>query len=442
MLNTTRHKPGIIVILSILYMMSAFALAQEPDKTTSVLQSIDSAEKSLRSSQPDKALRALEIVEKLEPQNPWLWYYKGAAYAQLHDPHRAVDMFNTGLQKLHELGDPDPALAKMITYARRETRRQFFVLSWQLGLAHDSNVTFEGGGQTGDFISGTSDNVVGSTLRMEYALTVTATEKFTIGARAGGSLHFRIKEFDYQQYGGFFKYDRTLSDRWKLTLHYDYAVDYLERQSFLSNHKLSPSLTYYWPQTHNNWRPTETTFEYSIEFRDFLFPIAHALERDGIAHTAAITQRFSFPLADESKSGSLTLGYQFKSFATQGTEFDRLTHDFLIGLELPLLNWQDPTKYLVIPDKELTARINAQWHIADYRESSIIDRDGDERHDFITAVGVVLSQLLVDDPNDGELLLHLIFNWSDSESNVRTSDRSSPFTYDKTVAGFQIQWRF
>ncbi len=441
MLKSTCCRHGVIFICT-LGLAFTGTQAQVTEKKSDILQSIDTAEKHLRLNQPRDALHVLDTIERNEPHNPWLWYFRGAAYTQLHDPHRAVDMFDTGLQKLHDLGDPDPTLDRLIRQARRDVRREYFFLSWQFGLAHDSNATFEGGGQTGDFVSGKADEVAATTLLLEYAPFITATEKFTIGARAGGSRHFRINEFDYQQYGGYFRYDRHVTDDWQLSLLYNYDIDYLERESFLSNHSFSPSLTYYWPKQNNQLRPTETLFEYRIELRDFLFDIDPLLDRDGIAHAAAITQKFSFAMADPSKSGSLTLGYQFTSIATQGTEFDRLTHDFLIGMEFPLLNSHDPTKYLLIPDKKLSAHIKAQWHIADYREASIIDRDGDERHDFITAAGVVLSQLLIDDPDDGELLLHLIFNWSDTKSNVRTADRSTPFTYDKIVAGLQVQWRF
>ena len=42
----------------------------------------------------------------------------------------------------------------------------------------------------------------------------------------------------------------------------------------------------------------------------------------------------------------------------------------------------------------------------------------------------------------GDLILHFIVSWTDSDSNVRASDRSSPFNYDKIVAGIQFEWRF
>ena len=74
--------------------------------------------------------------------------------------------------------------------------------------------------------------------------------------------------------------------------------------------------------------------------------------------------------------------------------------------------------------------------------SALIDRRGRKRDDVITSAGLVFSQELRVDPDHGDLIVHFIFNWSDYESNVRASDRSKPFSYDKIVAGIQFEWRF
>ena len=95
-----------------------------------------------------------------------------------------------------------------------------------------------------------------------------------------------------------------------------------------------------------------------------------------------------------------------------------------------------------LPDKECTFRFNADWEMDNYRHRSMFDKDHGTRDDLITVLGAVISQQLIDDPQRGELILHAIVNWTDADSDVRTSQRADPFTYDKLVAGFQLEWRF
>ena len=44
------------------------------------------------------------------------------------------------------------------------------------------------------------------------------------------------------------------------------------------------------------------------------------------------------------------------------------------------------------------------------------------------------------DPDRGEVVLHLFVNFSDVNSNVTTREDATPFSYEKVVAGFQLQW--
>ena len=140
------------------------------------------------------------------------------------------------------------------------------------------------------------------------------------------------------------------------------------------------------------------------------------------------------------------MGYFFDSIFTDGSEFARREHNFFAGLAVPLIDPADPTKYLLIPDKELVFRFGAQWQIGRYRNRSIIDHDHDRRHDYITTLNFGLSQTLLKDVDYGDLVLHGLISWTDADSNSTVQSRnfpyrrSSSFTYDKVVYGLQLEW--
>ena len=107
---------------------------------------------------------------------------------------------------------------------------------------------------------------------------------------------------------------------------------------------------------------------------------------------------------------------------------------------MPLVNPKSPEQFLILPDRELRFRFDARWQIADYQNRSAFDRRRNVRDDMITDYGFTLSQTLLDDPDDGRVILRGLIRWTDAESNVVLSDRSSPFTYDKFVYGIQLEW--
>ena len=121
-------------------------------------------------------------------------------------------------------------------------RRKVTHHSVLLGLAYDSNVTFRGGGVTGLFVSGRGDAKFTSQWLWDYAPIATPDEKLTLGGHVSHAWHSRIGEFNYQDYGAFVRYWRTLDEHWALDLHYSYDMIYLGNQPFLSNHSLVPRL--------------------------------------------------------------------------------------------------------------------------------------------------------------------------------------------------------
>jgi hypothetical protein len=408
--------------------------AQEADDNT-VRGALESAATLLRSGRDREALEALGPVEAVEPENPWLLFYRGSAQLHLGNFYESMKDFDEALTVLAGMGDPDPELAEKIRRHRREARRQVFSISYQTGLAYDTNVSYLGAGVSGiDLISGRPDGVFGSLFRIDYAPVATEREALAVGVRLGHTWHFSIEQFDYQDYGGTLRYSRKLNDHWVAALQYDYDVTYLGNEPFLSDHGISPSLTYHWQSADGAFRPDETTVYYRIDSQDFLYPVSSEFDRDGFANGVGVEQSFRFrPVADWNWTWDLRGGYRFESFATEGTEFDRLAHNYYVGLGIPLPN-------PVLPARDMTFRFTAQWQAADYREKSLIDREHDRRHDEIRVLGWSLSEPLIEDPNWGDLTLHTLINWTDSDSSIDTEDHARPFTYDKVVYGFQLEW--
>ena len=408
----------------------------------SVREALESAARSLARSEPRAALDALAPVTRAEPDNPWMWFYTGSAHLALREPYPAMESFDRALDVLASLGDPDPALAETIRRHRRTARRQVFHIAARTGVAYDSNVTFLGGGVSGPgLIANQGDGLIASAFQLDFAPIADADQTLTVGARLGHSRQYSVESFNFQAYGGYVRYTRSLDSNVEAAIEYDYDASYLGNESFLSVHGLSPSLSYRWPRSAGRFAPDRTSAFYRIEARDFLFATTPSFDRDGFANTVGIEQAFRFrPLAESAWTWNLRVGYQFQSVATQGREFDRLTQRFHAELDVPIVDPRDPNRYLILPDKALRCRLAADWQHDDYRNESLIDRDGDERADWIRTLSLIVSQTLIDDPHQGELTLHAFIRWTDADSNVTTRDRADPFTYDKIVSGLQLEW--
>src|SRR5689334_21955749 len=52
---------------------------------------LEDAAHQIAGGEYSKALETLQRVEKSEPDNPWLWFFRGTAQYQLNEPYRAMD---------------------------------------------------------------------------------------------------------------------------------------------------------------------------------------------------------------------------------------------------------------------------------------------------------------------------------------------------------------
>lgn len=452
-MNTTkphRRRPTLAplmpVLLAFLVLVPAETAGQEThpgkqeppvDPTQAVRQALSDANAALDQGQGAHALESLRTIEALEPDNPWAWYFRGNAHRLLGSPYAAMEAYDRALDELAATGNPEPELFERIKSQRNTARRQVFNLSLQAGLAYDSNVTFSGDGTTADFISGRGDGKLATLFQVDYVPYITNEQALTLGARLNNAWHCSIQEFNFQDYGGYIRFTQRLSSRWAFDLRYDYDFSLLDNDSFSSIHAISPRFNYKWPAQVNPIVPEETSFFYRIEARDYLYDTTSSQDRDGFVNALGVEQSIRItPIKtrpDWFWNGYA--GYQFQYVATEGSEFDRLANDFYLGLSVPIRNpW--------LNNKTLTAHFLAAVELDDYRNDSQFDRRRRTRDDVITTLGVVLSQVLIDDPERGDLILHGIFNWTDADSNVQTRDFEAPFSYDKIVAGFQLEWRF
>jgi tetratricopeptide (TPR) repeat protein len=408
--------------------------AQDREDNSAVVRAaLESAAQNISKGDPRAALESLNAVDDLEPNNPWLWYYRGSAHQGLGNWYEAMAGFDKAGDLLVSYGNPEPKLLDSIRDARHRARKQVFGMSLTTGLDYDSNVSFLGDGGAGlDLIAGRGDGSFASTFRLAYAPVADDTESLVLGLRLADKWHYVIKEFDEQDYGASVSYSRKLSDRWRFDVRYAYDITYLGREPFLSNHSLSPGLTYTWPGSDAGFKPYQSTIVYSIDARDFLFATDPDFDRDGFANRVSVRQSFTLH-PGEGKPWLLDAGYSFESVATEGTEFDRLVHTFQLGVDVPL-------KSPFLPEKALTLALSGEWQIANYREHSLIDSDNDRRQDFITTLQAALSQEISSDPELGDVVLNTIVGWTNADSNVTVRPRSQPFSYEKWVVGIQLDW--
>ncbi len=422
----------------------------ENEAVTDTVAALESAAQWLHVGRPRQALDALKPVEAAEPDNPWMWFYRGTAHAQLQDPYEAMECYDHALDVLVSLGDPDPELAARIREQRRQARRQVFSMSLSLGHAYDTNVTYLGDnivgvtGFVGD-VTGTSDQKFASSLSAEYAPIATAVQTLATGVRLGHSWHHSIDEFDYQDYGASVLYARRFARNYEAALRYDYDMTFLGNESFLSNHVLTPSLDYIWERGEEAFRLNRTRVYYQFQGRDFFFETTPEFDRDGVIHSVGVDQTFLWEPVDQ-WVWDLKLGYLWSSVHTKGTEFDRRQHDLFFNVGVPLVNPASPGEYLLIKDLPLNAYFGMQWQFGDYLDPSLLDATGDRRDDVIAIYSLGLSQKLMEHPELGDMTLQGVVQFTDAHSNVvfrnANGTAAEPYTYEKIIYGLQLVWQW
>lgn len=408
---------------------------------TDVRAALERAAVELNLGRPAAALHALKSVAELEPDNPWLAYYESAASLQLDAPYDAM----TSLDRAWDLADGAPtrdeALLRRIEAIRTEARRRVLQVSLRLGIAYDTNVAFLGeGAVTADLVTGDDDWLFESRFSVAFAPIMERGTSLTVGASAVNSWHFRIDEYDVQEYSSFVQYARSLGPQTEALLGLRVFRVLLGNESYVNAAAGTLGLRYEWPGSKEPLRLLDSTIEAGAEFRDFRFPVDDELDQDGWVSWAGFVQRFTLAQKDQPHA-ALTgrIGYAFSHYDTDGSEFDRNAHRILFGFDMPLMNPDRPGEYLILPDKPLWMGFTYDWEFARHRNDSVFTRRDEARRDRTNTFGLTLSQVLIDTP-DRELILHVIAGYTDADSNIRLPDRTRPFTFDKYVFGLQFEW--
>lgn len=401
-----------------------------------VHQTLDAAEQCLRRHAPRPDPGPLRAMDLFDPHSPFLRFDGEHGAARLGEIDEARQCFDRALHALAERGDPDPELAARLRRARRDVNPGATHLSLQMGAAYDSNVTFRGLGTGTDLISGDSNGVFATRLQVEHVPVLSDEEAVNIGARLSHAWYFSLAEFDFQDYGVYARYARRIDEAWAFDVQYDYDFALLDNDRFLSLHAVSPRLTRRWQESTSRLRFVQSRIDYRIESQNFLVDTTSDLDRDGFANSVGFLHHVrAQPFEEVDWTWEIQFGQRWESVATEGREFDRIVGHYYVGVQFPL-----PSP--ILPQRDLTFQFLTHWQIADYRNKSRFDAARRHRRDVIGTLGVVLSQVLVADAERGDVILHALFNWTDADSNVVSWDRSEPFTYDKIVAGVQLEWRF
>lgn len=408
---------------------------------TDVRGALERAAVELNLGRPAAALHALESVAEIEPDNPWLAYYEGAAQLQLDRPYDAMASLDRAWSLTDAAPERDEALRRRIESLRTEARRRVLQVSLRLGIAYDTNVAFLGeGAVTADLVTGDDDWLFESRFSVAFAPIMERGTSLTFGASAVNSWHFRIDEYDVQEYASFVQYARSLGPRTEALLGLRAFSVLLGNQSYVNGAAGTLGLRYEWPNSDESVRLLDSTIEAGAEFRDFRFPVDDELDQDGWVSWTGFVQRFVVAQEDR-PDAALTgrIGYAFSHFDTDGSEYDRNAHRILFGFDMPLMNPHRPNEYLLLPDKPLWMEFTYDWEFARHRNDSVFTRRDEARRDRTNTFGLTLSQLLIDKP-DRELVLHVIAGYTDANSNIRLADRTRPFTFDKYVFGLQFEW--
>ncbi len=105
------------MISKLFYGLLILALVADPvesdtgsDHACDVRASLEMAAVHLSVGQPDAALRSLSCVMEAAPENPWLWYYTGAANLQLGNAYVALTNLNRASQLIRQSGTLDAGL--------------------------------------------------------------------------------------------------------------------------------------------------------------------------------------------------------------------------------------------------------------------------------------------------------------------------------------------
>ncbi len=428
-------------LLPLVLFTGTMNVATGADQACDVRQALERAALQLSAGRADAALHALSCVSETEPNNPWLWYYTGAAHLQLGNTYLAIENLARALDLLQESGMSSAGLFDRAGRLHRKAQRSVLQVSLRMGMAYDTNVSFlDDSALREDIIAGEEDGLFESRLTVSFAPIKTRDHSLTFGAEATNTAHFRIDEFDIMATAGFARYAFRLDGASEVSAQYEFDIIDLDNRPYLTRNALTLAWRYEWPRAKQTMRLVDTVVSYGIEDQDFHYRVARDFRQDGLVQSIGVLQRIIWhPVPSVPWECTGRLGYIFSEFDTDGREYDRRSHRAMFDVELPLLNPSQWDEFLIIPDKPAWLAFVYDWEYARYSGSNATERDSRKRRDRTSTYGLTLSQVLSRGQHR-DLLVHFHARWTDADSNVRTANEATPFTFDKFVVGVQFEW--
>ena len=214
-----------------------------------------------------------------------------------------------------------------VTCASAVTQPRAWHLTVLTGYQYDSNVTLQP-----DFIGLGSDRDIEDSSWFEaafgdYQLVSGADWNLGLIGSVYANQYFEANEFDIQDYMGGFYTNALLNDVSMAGFRYEFHETLLDYSQFAQQHRLTPNITVLEDGIGH------TTFYYELESAEFEdTPLIPAMDRSGDTNSVGATQA----IYTWGGLGRLFFGYRYDRAKTDGTDFDRRTHQVTGRIERPL----------------------------------------------------------------------------------------------------------
>lgn len=291
-------------------------------------------------------------------------------------------------------------------------------LTFRLGPLYDTNVPQIGQGVVVPRDFGRRRDC-GADAGTDFVLRPYVGDRIETGIGGGTSAtwHTHLNEFDEQNYRGN-AYVRLRATDWlDVGLRYDYDFNLLDRQDYLSRHRLTPQVSVF----EDFWG--RTTLYYQFEPRHF-FPVPVVLstgpfDQTGDVNTVGVTQGLVLGRLF-GRDVLFEIGYRHEDVSTSGSEYDSRNEVLIAGVTTPL-PW------------DVTFGFAGEWAWDRCRHRDILDRYHRRREDLVQTYVFTLTKKINEHLQaQGQIL------WIDDDSNVLTRQREAVFSYERVVYGVSL----
>ncbi|MFN0135924.1 MAG: hypothetical protein ACKVS9_07370 [Phycisphaerae bacterium] len=268
-----------------------------------------------------------------------------------------------------------------------------------------------------------------------------------------------VSEFDVGSYGGrAFLNWQPITDLY-VGLQYDYTYTTLDRDPFISSHRLTPSVTKIWRREGDDPDPVRselgrTDLFFVWDDRNYFdFLRDERLNRDGEYQQVGIAHRFNIALAENYMAEylrtipaekrrlfgrqwlSAQVGYNYRNERTEGNEFDMYSHGLSLLLTVPL-----PYRFVF--------EFSGEWSWDNYGQLSAFDFERKERYDFVQTYSAGLTYVIFA-RGEGtganrtlDIRLRGGIQVTIQDSNIWDRLGQDIYEYDREIYGIGLEIRF